>query len=448
MNIDKITQLYDITEKEAKHYQDILKILPINKYCCEYETSPFVDIKSGDFITPLEFLIKYYNSSNNIFVKETLDYFKNLNIKKIDTYSNADKYYNYKDYATINYVSNITNSYVIILWPCVSYYFNDIKKYIKKYGKITVSKKITLTNLQSKNIIHDFYNNIIMPLNTKERKNIFINTKLEEIGFTNSRNEIFVIVFENTEKLKISGSQSIFKNQLRSFCVELIKKNDPQSRIQLSDVLHINDYHYQTIEYCKTLFHEPSLDFMDLRNFDDLISTKFQKTFLRFNFMKNWVINNLNLIEHDRFCFIDDSVLSSYVLKEAKKLKFVFISNKSKNERESVITNSILEAFYSKDKISFSTGYISESKSWSDKCFVFLGDEDHTDFLTNPNNYFYWNGMKILKLSQHLLEKYNRKSNEDIKDIIYFYENHENIKKKYIKFSKDKIEYLKSLIKY
>ena len=107
------------------------------------------------------------------------------------------------------------------------------------------------------------------------------------------------------------------------------------------------------------------------------------------NELKKWIKKNKYSIED--FCIEGSAVLSAYGLRESRDLDYFCNSNIEK-------------------KLKFKE--IGNSNNINQKYFGNI-----FDLFNNPNNFFYFNGLKYLSLNKIKIKKYKRREPKDIKDL-------------------------------
>ena len=391
MDITKLSYLYNITEKEAEKHKEILSLLPNDKYCCFYKPKPIKNIELGDFYSSISALKDYFQGSSSGFLKESINFIKIAdNVKNNELiYSNSDDDY-FIDYSIINYIKNRPDTYLVILWPSISEFHEDIYNYLNKYSKVIITKNIEINKNQMINLVFDIYNYEFLKINSKNKRIEKAEEYVNNFGF-NSKSYISILVFENNNSLNLRKNPSIFKNQLKNYSLQLLNKKNNGSKFLKDDLIFITEEHYQTIELSSIFFNKNSLEYLNLRKIENFFKETNNSTILKFNYVKNWILKHLTFFEQERVFFIGNSIMFLYGNQELEKIHFIFITNKQKTEREDYLSNLFENEFNSKKSISFiKTNYFD------------INTSKITSFFTNPNNYFYWNGLKILTLSKYI----------------------------------------------
>jgi hypothetical protein len=432
MDIKKLSYLYKLPETDIIKHKKYLSY-NINEYCCNYQPEPYVHIEEGDYVTPIEFLKKYFRNVNKYdFFDKAFIEATNINKKKLIQYDNSVNNYEYIDYVILQYIINRPTTYIITVWPIANEFIDNIVLMLQKNGIVNVIRKISLTYNGAQNLLDQLYNKILITKTTYDRKIKFINTKLKYTNFVeNNTNEFYVIVFDNINDLQLSGTGSIFKTLLRQEILKIIKQKYPNKNIEISDIMHINDYFYETIEYAQTYFHEQTLLFLEKKNLLNWYDNSMVSSFYKINAFKNWQIKNLNSIESQRNILLTGSSFFTIGIRKSSDIDSIFININQKNIRESELEKIIYnELFNEETKIPFIDSGMPDTsawkKSWTEANNNFYIEYKETTDTTiddfyicmNPKLYYYWNGLKIMNFNMTILLKLNRYIPSDYVDFI------------------------------
>lgn len=414
MNTKKyISDKYDIpTNKLSDEY---LKYYYINypQLCCQYNLKPInSDIKPFEFDRAISILNNYYQNIKSNYYKELFEKTK-IYGNILDNYPDT----NITDRIIYEYLKFRSNIFILTCWPLInSNLLKLLLSELKKYGNIYYIKKINLSYNGAINLLYQLYsdtNRFYLIDKIKE--------KLEYIHWGSNNNFINILVFENLSNLKITGSQSELKTQIRDFLLNNLENKN----IRGDDLIHINDHYYQTIEYSKIYFHKKSLVFLNKQNLGNYLEYNQENSMSRFYFntMKNWIINNIDLIDQERFLCWGSTVLYAYGIRPCRDIDGI-ISGLPEN-------NNFIEKTYhalsnNKTKLFFIKMDITHSKYWTStkwdikdsKLYKILGISDRNDLIFNPNFHFYFNGIKIISLKGEITKKFVRARYSDYGDLL------------------------------
>jgi len=227
-----------------------------------------------------------------------------------------------------------------------------------------------------------------------------------------------------------------------------IKKKDPNKNIELSDIVHINDFFYESIEYAQIYFHEQTLFNLEKRNINNFLHESMIPSFLRLNSIKKWQIKNLNILESQRLILLTGSGFYTMGIRKSSDIDSIFINIKEKSEREQELEQIIYVDFFDDlSKIPFADSGMPETKawkeSWTKKNDQFYSSLDITidDFILtmNPEMYYYFNGIKIMNFDMTILFKLDRYIPSDYMDFIILKELYPNLTDVDIYLNRDEI---------
>jgi len=287
------------------------------------------------------------------------------------------------------------------------------------------------------------------------------------------------IFFDNVKKLQIAGQNSKDKKMLREKLLKILNMNDDKN-IRGNDVIHINDYFYQTIEYSQMILNKNTLQLLKEQNINKLINGFFSDSNLKYQTFRNALYSNFSLLEISRIVVIGGSILYAYGIRKFTDIDAIFSSTHStETEYEKYLESVIYDNFVSKDtKISFIDLQKEKSQHWKEslteknnQVFNSVNIKSTIDLITNPANHLYFQGIKLYKLDAEILRKFMRirdsnihNKNKDLMDLLmiinlndglisefvnYSFENKElTINKKYEKYigtDKMKIDNLSEL---
>ncbi len=268
----------------------------------------------------------------------------------------------YLDYIALEYCKLKNNTYIAIIFPSVKGGENEIKNILKKRTNIVYEKKIFLKNQGPLNLIKQVYSDQEWLGNWKnnfrgaKRKmmNCFINSEPLKVFLIESKNlENIIKTKEEIRKIFKIGNHSI----------------------------HINDHQEETIKLAQIFFNNNSIHFINNSN---------QKYFKNFHNLlakyENWIKENN--FPPENFCIDGSSVLALYGIRDSEDLDF--LSKSSINSKIKKIENHNSNNSHEKEI---------------------------DDLLFNPENHFYFNGLKFLSLENIKNMKLKRNELKDKMDL-------------------------------
>ncbi len=283
-----------------------------------------------------------------------------------DTYHLEEKYL---DHMAFEYAKLKKNTFVACLYPVGYKYQKKAEKILEKYGSIIHQKDIWLTKSGALEFIRLVY--------TGEW---WTGSYLDD--FKHCRGKTLLAFPEN---LRSKYPVRIYLYECDSKAVAIKAKEELRELCQKgNEVIHINDTHEQTKLIAATLFNANSIEFINTRtlkrceNFDQLL-TKLQQ----------FIIDNHLNPEH--ICVDTSAVLSAYGLRDCVDID--------------ILHRDPLPPSFKKHKIDSHSRYLHQHVLGLD------------EMLFNPENHFYYNGIKFLKPELIKQMKSNRGSEKDLNDI-------------------------------
>ena len=259
------------------------------------------------------------------------------------------------------------NSFIVSLFPSVSNKSDqEVKSILQQAGEVIYEKDIFLNTDGALNYTIEMYYNESW---IGEYSNGFpgANNKAR-VCFTNTNRplKVFLIKFSEDEEA------------LRKL------KDEIRSLFEISNhSVHINDTHEETIRLSKLLFNNNSIHFLNnsklkhYKNFEEQL-----------NYFKEYIKqNNLNI---DNYCITASSILSRYGLRQGNDLDYLHRGSEIQGHPMIHSHNNYAEGRYS---------------------------TSIDDIIYNPDNHFYYNGVKFASLNIVKQLKTKRGESKDITDL-------------------------------
>jgi len=380
---DKIIDQYYLDIKQWYYYPDL---------------KPMYNIDSYDYIK----LVKKLTEENDYYklYSKIAEYYQG---KPITINQNTIKYQSYIEDMLLQFIKCRPKMKVITIWPQINYnkYQKEFKEILEQNGNIYYEKEIELDYEGAMSLMYQIY------LTTNRNKTIsHLNFNVKQKGWTDkSPKKIFIIFYEHKSKNEISGSESEFKTKLRS----LWKTNN----IRPYDILHINDYFQETVDYATLYLNKNSLKLLvrqDIKNFIKITSynelvyiNTLKKTFYQ-NFSQNELINFIlqsSIILYTlglrKFNDIDGFI---YPFKASKEFE------KKYNEFFDVSSNSFIpfvDISYHNAKI-----YEEYQIKFFDKVAYMINKVDYRTIVYDPNYHYYFFGLKMQNLELEIIKRIYR----------------------------------------
>jgi endonuclease/exonuclease/phosphatase family metal-dependent hydrolase len=387
MNINK----YQYNRK-IKQYSNKDKTFIFNtQWCCDQQIKPlYLDI--DDYFEPLK---RFSKENNNIF--------DNIVKNKI-----------LNDLVIQYYIKSRVDISIIILYPKAksSEKIKEMMTKLEENGSIHYTKDIEFTYYAILNLIYQLY------ASEKRMKKISdIIYKADRIGFVNDGvlRKVKVIVYTCKNNI-INGSSAPFKMELRDlFLQEDIKTtkfdNTDERYPRGYDYLHVSDNINQSYEYAGIFFNENSLRFLEKQKVWRLI--EMNKTKNLFDKLKNFFYNYSQL-ELEKLLIFSSGVLYSYGIREANDLDCILLEN-------DVIKPNLIEKLNNTDlDISFK-GTKDYNDIWEKELnnrAKLFGAKNYKELILDPEYYYYFMGVKIIRLKYDITLRLNRNRPAQITDLL------------------------------
>ena len=408
----------------------------------------FDDIKEFDYLKPIEKLAEIFGPKS--YYAQILN---NVQItQKIPLYK-----YNYfehemRDYIMMEYCKSRKNMYILTLWPLVNDIekVNNFVKYLETVGMVPYVKTVSLNKKAIHNLMFWMYNEF----NFNARLD-FIKEKLKYSNVLDENNSVTFIFFDNINHMKISGQNAPDKRVLRSKLLEEFKL-DKDPNIRGNDVLHINDYFYQTIEYAQMILNKNTMDMLASQDLTRLTSSFFSDSNLKMQTFRKFCYENFSLIEMNRIIIIGGVLLNVYGLRKFTDIDSIFVSiDKDSTEYEKYLESIIYDVGVNKEtKIKFVDLNKEKSSHWresltlkNNNIFEENNINSTIDLITNPRHHLYFQGIKIYTLSSEIIRKllrirdsniYNRE--KDLMDLTMISLINDGLISSFVSLDKDKRE--------
>jgi hypothetical protein len=251
------------------------------------------------------------------------------------------------------------------------------------------------------------------------------------------------------------------KREYENFLFYINKDINYENRIEKIDLMTINDNveitfifvksipknYYNTIELAEIILNQNTLHLLKHQDCR-LISLPFMGNSLLFiNTLKNWINKNFTLLEQERLILFGDIVLNAYGVKKINKIEGIFISlDNDSSEYDKNIENLIFDTFINKETCFHFTKITKENtkeynkyhKDIIEKMKKKAGVENTKDLISNPNNFFYYHGLKLVSIDLNIIYM-NFQKDIDLKtDVVMTNVINKNILSRLISYDKNK----------
>lgn len=420
-NMKIVCELYDKPCKSIKHSN--VKYYHTDK-THRYHPYPdlntmFDGVKEYDYLTPIKKLTDYHSDDSYYqkLLNRTSKYLSNLQTSKtrlntIDEISALDR-----DSIMLQYAKCRENLFAITLWKPAIPELNKFIELLEQEGEVYYIKTFNLTLNGLRNLMYWYYDEFSHELALNH-----IEKKLQYIDATPDNNPVCFVLFDNVNKKRLAGQGAPLKKYFRNKLLEFTDL-DPQ-KYRGNDLLHINDYFYQTIEYSQIVLNDNSLKLLDKQNCRVYGQSEFLLSNLKLQTLRNIVYSNMSLLEIDRFIIMGGLTLYAYGVRAFNDVDCIVIDNEPNASHQ---LEKITEQFFSNKstKIGFLDGALQGSKFWRDSwvekdqpIFDFLGIGDYKNLTLDPANFFYFQGLKVVSLDFEMIRKLIRNRTQDHVDFL------------------------------
>lgn len=426
-----ICDLYKVDCNQIKltNY-DYYHLIPNAQYRPFHLTPMFDNIKEFDYINPLKILSEYYDYSaiagtgsyydelyNNI--KSKID-INNKPYQRLNLYDSIEA--NVRDSVMLQYIKCRKDCFILSIWkPAIGSGTNGLNQfidYLETLGNIYYVKTISLSKRALRNLLFWMYDDF-----TYTTRLEFIEKKLGYIDTYDDNNEAMFIIFDNVKNHKISGQGSSFKTQLRNKLLELTQLDT--NKYRGNDILHINDYFYQTVEYAQIILNDNTLEMLNHQDCRKYIDKSYQLTNLKIQTFRKIIYSNCSLLEIDRLLIMGGYVLYSYGIRPFTDIDAIMIKNNSQDKSTRLMKFIEDNFVIQKSKLYFGDIGIEGSSHWRESWDVknkmvydFFGITSSSQITLDPKNHCYNQGFKITIIDFEIIRKLIRNRTQDHVDLI------------------------------
>lgn len=265
------------------------------------------------------------------------------------------------DFITYEYCKLKSDTYVVLLFPKGLHKKENVREILQDYGDIYYEKNVTLKNEGPRNLLLQLFKEEFKDDNTEP-------DELASFYFNDGQETITVLVFETNELKNVSSVKS-----------ELTKL---YSKCYYS--FYINETHKGTLSLSQTLLNDNSIHFLN----NALPSSEIGRKTSEFKkYLKEQGANT------ESFCIINSAVLEVYGYSKSTPLGFISYGNENVSD------------------IEFHTRCNAK---------VMKAKKSIDDIIFNPENHFYYDGIKfatLKTLNEVLKRQGSARSEEDVNTI-------------------------------
>jgi endonuclease/exonuclease/phosphatase family metal-dependent hydrolase len=394
--LDYVTDF--ISDSVTKYIQFNFSPIIISQYYFQTKSwyyfpnlKPMFNIKSYDYSSVVDNLLNI-----NDFYKNYKKIAKRFDGKPIKITKSLEKDQPYIEDMLIQFIKCRPNMKVITIWPAIDYnlHSKEMIKILQENGDLYYEKEIYLNYWEAMSLMFQIY------LTTDRNKTIdHLDYNVKQKGWekNDEKKRVVIIFYEHKKGGEISGSESEFKTKLRS----LWKTNE----MRPYDILHINDFFQETIDYATIYLNKNSLDLLTKQNIIQLIKNNSYQQLVYINTLKKSLYENFSQSELINFIFLSSIILYAYGLRKFNDIDGFIYPMKTKNkdfdDRYNKLYDVSSNSFLPCVDISYegSKAYGDYIIKFYNKLGYIFNKIKYEDVVFNPNYHFYFFGLKM-----HLIE--------------------------------------------
>jgi hypothetical protein len=418
-----IVEMYGITPEDVEQYQIEYYYTLKNSQYRPFNLRPMFDgIDEYDYKEPLIRLSAYHQNTDD---KNNSNYYtklyqrnkkhfdqidgKQVRLNTIDQIDGEDR-----DQIILQYLKCRPNTFIITLWkPVVESLtsesaLNQIVDYLQKNGNVYYVKTEQFSKKGLRNLMIWMYDEF-----TFLEKMDFIENKLNRVDVTDQNNSVCFILFDNINNLKISGQASRFKEDLREKVSEYTGLD--KNKYTGNDMLHINDYFYQTVEYSQMIFNKNSINMMNNQDIGIITDPQSTRSNLKMQTFRNIIYSEVSLLEANRFIMMDNAVLYSHGICQLGTVDLVVIDILPNITEH--LTKIINKFFVGSSKFYF----IKQLTTDDYHAMNIHMDISMKEIVQNPKYHYYHRGVKMITLELAMILKRIRNNISDYLDFLMIY---------------------------
>ena len=248
----------------------------------------------------------------------------------------------YADAMALEYTKLKKNTFIVTLFPSAFGHESSVERILKRFSTIVYDKDLNINNNGPFNYIRMLYDGEPWLSGWHD---MFMGAQIKARACFkfNQRTKVYLVETDNAEGL-IEAKRLI--RQLYNIG---------------KDSVHINDTHEETLRIAKSVFNDNSIHFMNKSSPRYL--SNFEKYFSDYS---NWLKEKD--LDGDHFCIDASAVLSSYGLRDCRDLDFLYLGDFIETGTEEFSCHNHETKFYPVDK---------------------------DEVIVNPDNHFYYKGLKF-----------------------------------------------------
>ncbi len=434
-DLDIVCKLYKVNPKQIKNYQlKYYHTMTNSLYKPNNLYTMFDGINEFDYLEPLVRLMQchqensYYHKlyERNRRILENFEN-KNFRLNILDNISVIDR-----DTIILQYIKCRPNTFILTLWKPAIPSLNKFVELLEEHGIVYYIKTEQFNMNGLRNLMYWFYDDI-----TRTASLELVEKKIKYIDSTETNNPCCFIVFDNINKKPLSGQGAKFKRELRDKLMDMTGLD--KNKYRGNDLMHVNDYWHQTVEYSQLIFNNNSIKILNQQDCRNYTHDSMRVTNLKMQTLRHILYSDMSLLEMDRLLIMGGSIFYALGIRASNDIDALIIEAKSSCSPN--LIDYVEKFFMNKEsKFYFLDAGIEGSNSWDpswtekdNKIIKFLGIEKLQDRVLDPENFFYHQGIKLVTLDYEMAKKLLRNRTEDHVDFLMLNLLYPSIIRKYVR---------------
>ena len=191
-----------------------------------------------------------------------------------------------------------------------------------------------------------------------------------------------------------------------------------ESRNEIKGIYKTNNF-YKTIELAQYILHPNSLNMLEYQNVCNIESEEFKESNLKFDTMRKFLYDNIDLGNINKFCIVAGTILYSYGIRKIKNINAIYLKG-HETSRENEIFDLLNNNFFNnKTKFPFMNVGLLNTELWrntyktkNEKMLDYFGITNIEDIIIDQKNYYFYRGIKFYNLDLEIVRKLSRLENK------------------------------------
>jgi hypothetical protein len=399
-DLPNLKQLYRFTHinsyQSAYYHRDRFYI-----YSSQNPVPMFQNIAKYDYLTPIRKLSESYGK--NSYYDEIINNITLSELKPLYKYNYFET--EIRDLIMLEYIKCRPNMFIIGIFMEID--LEKIQSYInflETKGNVPYYKTFSLDLKGIQNLM--FWTLDKYTFNERLKQ---ISINIQKFNIKENNNQVTFIFFDNDSNLDLVLNNSNDRKQFRNKLLNLIVLEE-----DFVNVFYLNEYFYQTIELSQIVLNTNSIKFLSQSNPQIYANAFYSDSNLKLQTYRAAIYQNLSLLEMGRLIGYGSTILYAYGLRNLSDINALLISiSKDDTQYESYLESVLYDNFVnSHTKIQFINISKENSKHFNEKLqllfsklLISLKSSSMIDFVTNPKNYFYFQGLKLFTFEAEIYRK-------------------------------------------